>query len=110
MSGWFELKQYGSGAFRFLLKSRDAQTMLQSDRYPCRDSAEAAIALFRTHCASANHYEKKIAPGGKSYFNLKAGKEVILVSHLYDSEPTRESAIEAIMQAGTSERVELLSV
>ncbi|MGE7959575.1 DUF1508 domain-containing protein [Pseudomonas sp. NPDC089530] len=107
MSGWFELKQYGGGACRFLLKSKDAQTMLQSGRYPCRDSAEAAIALFRSHCTSASHYEKKMAPGGKSYFNLKAGKEVILVSHLYDSEPTRESAIETIMQAGTSMRVEL---
>ncbi|AIC21050.1 MULTISPECIES: YegP family protein [Pseudomonas] len=107
MSGWFELKQYGSGGFRFLLKSKDAQTMLQSDRYPCRESVEAAIALLRKHCTSPGSYEKKIAPGGKSYFNLKAGKEVILVSHLYDSEPTRESAIEAIMQAGTSTRVEL---
>ncbi|SDZ52414.1 DUF1508 domain-containing protein [Pseudomonas sp. NFIX28] len=108
MSGWFELKQNGGGGFRFLLKSRDAQAMLQSGRYPCRDSAEAAIALFRNHCASPGSYEKRMSPGGKSYFNLKAGKEVILVSHLYDSEPTRESAIEAIMQAGTSPRVELV--
>jgi len=109
MSGWFELKQYGSGEYRFLLKSRDAQTLLQSGRYPCRNSVDAAIALFRTNCVSADRYEKKIAPGGKPYFNLKAGKEVVLVSHLYDSEPTRESAIEAIMQAGTSTRVELLA-
>ncbi|AAY93193.1 DUF1508 domain-containing protein [Pseudomonas protegens] len=106
MSAWFELKQYGSGACRFLLKTKEAQTMLQSDRYPCRDSAEAALGLFRAHCASPERYVKKISSGGKPFFKLKSGKEVILVSHLYDSEATLESAISAIASAGTTERVE----
>lgn len=67
MSAWFELKQYGSGACRFLLKTKEAQTMLQSDRYPCRDSAEAALGLFRAHCASPERYVKKISSGGKPF-------------------------------------------
>ncbi|EPL10572.1 YegP family protein [Pseudomonas sp. TH05] len=107
MSAWFELKQYDSGECRFLLKSKEAKTLLQSNRYPCRDTAEAAIALFRRHCASAERYVRKISQGGKSYFKLKAGQEVIIASHLYDSEPTREIAIEAIMAAGTTPHIEL---
>ncbi|KAF0865750.1 DUF1508 domain-containing protein [Pseudomonas sp. LD120] len=110
MSAWFELKQYGSGACRFLLKTKEAQTMLQSDRFPCRDSAEAALGLFRAHCASTERYVKKISSGGKPFFKLKAGKEVILVSHLYDSEATLDNAISAIAAAGTTERVEVVQL
>ncbi|MFP3520602.1 DUF1508 domain-containing protein, partial [Pseudomonas sp. SIMBA_077] len=57
-------------------------------------------------CASPERYVKKISSGGKPFFKLKSGKEVILVSHLYDSEATLESAISAIASAGTTERVE----
>ncbi|MBC2656493.1 YegP family protein [Pseudomonas sp. MSSRFD41] len=106
MSAWFELKQYGSGACRFLLKTEEAQTMLQSDRYPCRDSAEAALALFRAHCASPERYVKKISSGGKPYFKLKSGSEVILVSHLYDSQEALERAIGEIASAGTTDRIQ----
>ncbi|WP_256674588.1 YegP family protein [Pseudomonas sp. LD120] len=84
--------------------------MLQSDRFPCRDSAEAALGLFRAHCASTERYVKKISSGGKPFFKLKAGKEVILVSHLYDSEATLDNAISAIAAAGTTERVEVVQL
>lgn len=106
MSAWFELKQYGSGACRFLLKTKEAQTMLQSDRYPCRDSAEAALGLFRAHCSFAERYVKKISAGGKPYFKLKSGNEVILTSHLYDSEEALERAIGEIASVGTTDRVQ----
>ncbi|BCD89377.1 UPF0339 protein YegP [Pseudomonas solani] len=107
MAGWFELKKYGNGEYRFRLKTREAQVVLQSGRYPCRDSAESAIALFRNHCANEERYERRMATGGKNYFRLKAGREVILESHLYDSEPTLDAAIERIMTLGTTPKVEL---
>ncbi|MDG9779951.1 YegP family protein [Metapseudomonas otitidis] len=106
MPGFFELKKYGSGEYRFRLKTREAQVMVESGRYPCRDSAEKAIALFRTHCVNSDRFERRMSSGGKNYFRLKGAGEVILESHLYDSEPTREAAIEAIMRVGVTPHLE----
>eukprot|EP01031_Cornospumella_fuschlensis_P042568 gene42568-52014_t len=90
MAGWFELKKYGNGEYRFRLKTREAQ----------RDGTFGAVP-------AEERYERRMATGGKNYFRLKAGREVILESHLYDSEPTLDAAIERIMTLGTTPKVEL---
>ncbi|MCY1561641.1 hypothetical protein D9M68_989290 [compost metagenome] len=49
---------------------------------------------------------RRIDSSGKNYFKLRAAnKEVIARSHLYDSEPTRDAAIETIMRVGVTQQV-----
>ncbi|WP_375738848.1 YegP family protein [Pseudomonas boanensis] len=106
MSGWFELRKNSGGTWRVRLKAADAQTLLDSGLYPDRTAAEEAIALFRDNCVHQERYQRRMDSGGKSYFHLRAAnKETISVSHLYDSEPTLELAIETIMRVGATQLV-----
>jgi uncharacterized protein YegP (UPF0339 family) len=49
---------------------------------------------------------RRIDSSGKNYFKLRAAnKEIIVRSHLYDSEPSLEKAIETISRVGATQRV-----
>ncbi|MDT4881568.1 hypothetical protein FQZ97_1174380 [compost metagenome] len=105
MSGWFELKKSSSGTWRVRLKTAEA-TLLDKGLFDDRAAAEASIALFRENCVHAERYVRRIDSSGKNYFKLRAAnKEVIARSHLYDSEPTRDAAIETIMRVGVTQQV-----
>lgn len=106
MSGWFELRKNTSGTWRLRLKAADAQTLLDTGVYEDRAAAEEAMALFRENCIKEERYVRRIDTGGKNYFKLRAAnKDIIARSHLYDSEPTLDEAIETIMRVGATQQV-----
>ncbi|MDU3301416.1 MAG: YegP family protein, partial [Enterobacter ludwigii] len=61
MSGWFELNKSSDGQFRFVLKAGNGETILTSELYTTKNSAENGIASVRTNSPSDERYEKKVA-------------------------------------------------
>lgn len=97
MESWFELSKANDGQFRFTLKGLDAQTLLVSELYRAKDSAQGGIASVQKSCGSDARYEKKVAANGKFFFNLKAANnQVIGTSPMYASEQERDAAMAAV--------------
>ncbi|HEY0824959.1 MAG TPA: YegP family protein [Ramlibacter sp.] len=106
MSGWFELSKTSDGQFRFSLKADEKETLLASETYRTRSSAEGGIASVRSNCGQDGRYEKKVAGNGSFFFNLKAGNgEVIGTSRMYPTAEARDAAIAAAKAAGASTTV-----
>ncbi|AOE85706.1 YegP family protein [Pseudomonas sp. TCU-HL1] len=106
MSGWFELRKNNGGTWRLRLKAADAQTLLDAGSYEDRDAAEEAMSLFRENCVHEERFTRRIDSSGKNYFKLRAAnKDVIVRSHLYDSESSLQQGIETIMRVGATQQV-----
>ena len=56
MAGWFELSKSTDDQFRFVLKADNAQTILSSQQYTTRGSAEGGIASVQANCADDARY------------------------------------------------------
>jgi len=101
MAGWYELSRSTDGQFRFVLKAGNAETILTSELYKAKASAEAGIASVQANHAAEERYERKTASNGKFHFNLKAANhQVIGSSQLYASEATREGGITSVKTNG----------
>ena len=106
MSGWFELNKSSDGQFRFVLKAQNAETLLTSELYHSKASAENGIASVQANCAADERYERKTASNGKPYFNLKAANhQVIGTSQMYGDEASRDAGIASVKANGTSTTV-----
>jgi len=106
MAGWFELSKTSDGQFRFALKADEKETLLASESYRSRSSAEGGIASVRTNCAKDGRFDRKVAANGTFFFNLKAANgEVIGTSHMYPTAQARDAAIASVMAAGASTTV-----
>ena len=110
MAGWFELSKSTDGQFRFVLKAGNAVTILTSELYKTKASAEAGIASVQKNCPTDGRYEKKIASNGKFFFNLKATNgQVIGSSQMYASEASRDGGIESVKTNGVSTTIKAIS-
>lgn len=97
MAGKFELYKDKAGEFRFRLKASNGQTILVSEGYTQRASAEKGIASVRTNAPKDERYERKDTSSGKPMFNLKASNgQVIGTSESYASEAAREGGIASV--------------
>jgi len=97
MTGWFELNKSSDGQYRFLLKADGGETLLTSELYRAKDSAEGGFASVRANGAIDARFEKKTASNGKTYFNLQAANhQVIGTSPMYASEQARDAAIASV--------------
>lgn len=106
MAGWFELSQASDGQFRFVLKAGNAETILTSELYKAKASAQNGIASVQTNSGQDERYEKKTASNGKFYFNLKAANsQVIGTSQMYASEAGRDNGIASVKTNGSSTEV-----
>lgn len=106
MAGWFELSRSSDGQYRFVLKADNAETLLTSELYHAKGSAENGIASVQVNCGADARYEKKIASNGKHYFNLKAANhQVIGTSQMYASADARDAGIASVRSNGTSTTV-----
>lgn len=106
MESCFELSKATDGQFRFVLKGDQAQTLLASELYRSKDSAQGGIASVQKNCGSDAHYEKKVATNGKYFFNLKsANNQVIGTSQMYASEPDRDAGLAATKASGVTATV-----
>ena len=106
MAGWFELNKSTDSQFRFVLKAGNAETILTSELYKAKGSAENGIASVQTNCNADDRYEKKVATNGKHYFTLKAANsQVIGTSQMYSSETSRDNDIASVKSNGASKTV-----
>jgi len=106
MAGWFELSKSSDGQFRFVLKAGNAETILTSELYKTKASAQNGIASVQSNCTSDGRYEKKESSNGKFYFNLKAAnQQVIGTSQMYVSAQGRDAGIASVKTNGTSTTV-----
>lgn len=110
MAGWFELSKASDGQFRFVLKAGNAETILTSELYKARASAENGIASVQANSGLDERYERKTASNGKFHFNLKAANgQVIGTSQLYASEDGRENGIASVKTNGSTTTIKDLT-
>ncbi|HMK43378.1 MAG TPA: YegP family protein [Dissulfurispiraceae bacterium] len=106
MAGWFELSKSTDGQFRFVLKSGNAETILTSELYQAKGSAQNGIVSVRSNCGADERYEKKTAANGKFFFNLKAANhQVIGTSQMYATAQSRDAGITSVKTNGSTDSV-----
>ena len=110
MAGWYELSKASNGQYRFVLKAGNSETILSSEMYTTKASAEGGIASVQTNSPLDERYERKTSASGKPMFNLKAGNhQVIGTSQMYSSEKARDDGIASVKTNGPSKTVKDLS-
>lgn len=101
MNGKYTVHPIGDTEFHWELKARDAQTMLSSQVYPSKASAEAGIASCRISSKDDAHYQRLAAPDKRPYFLLKSATgEVLGASQIYHSDAAREKGITLCKESG----------
>ena len=110
MSGWCELSKSSDGQFRFVLKAGNAETILTSELYVARASAENGIASVQTNAPLDERFERKESSNGKSFFNLKAANhQVIGTSQMYATTQSRDNGIASVKTNGPTTTVKDLT-
>ena len=110
MSGWYELSKSSDGQFRFVLKAGNAETILTSELYGSRASAENGIASVQTNAPLDERFERKESSNGKNFFNLKAGNhQIIGTSQMYASAQSRDAGIVSVKANGPTTTVKDLT-
>jgi uncharacterized protein YegP (UPF0339 family) len=103
MAGWFELNKGASDKFHFVLKAGNSETILSSEHYGAKSSAERGIASVQANCASDDRYEEKDSSNGKYYFNLKSvNHQIIGTSQMYASAQSRAAGLASVKSNGTT--------
>lgn len=101
MATYFELHKSKDEQFRFALKTDDGSTLLISEGYGAKASAQSGIAAVRSNCGQDARYEKKTASSGKFFFNLKSGNQQIVASSpMHATEDARDAAIAVVKRDG----------
>jgi uncharacterized protein len=110
MAGWYELSKSSDGQFRFVLKAGNSETILTSELYQAKASAENGIASVQNNCGDDSRYALKAASNGKLMFNLKAANhQVIGTSQMYAGEDGRSNGIASVKTNGKSKTVKDLT-
>ena len=103
MAGHFEITKSSNGQFNFALKAGNGETILRSEQYVAKPSAQNGIASVQANCASDARYERKKSSDGRHYFNLKAANhQIIGTSQMYKSAASRDDGIASVKTNGTS--------
>lgn len=90
----FQLKKTDAGQFNFSLKNDADKTLLRSEQYNSKSSAQNGIESVRNNAHSESRYELKTTDSGKYYFNLKATNgQIVATSVMYADEATRNAAV-----------------
>jgi len=97
MAGIFELKTTTSNEYHFVLKARNGEVILSSQRYQSKDGAENGIASVRTNAVLDERFETKVAKNGEPYFVLNAANgQVIGQSETYSSASAMKKGIASV--------------
>lgn len=93
----FAIKEAADGQFYFRLVAGNEQTVLSSEGYSRKASAESGIASVVANGADEGAYEVREAADGRSYFVLTAANhEVIGMSQLYASKYNAQRGIRSV--------------
>jgi len=97
MAAKFVIKKTSDGQFRFNLKAGNGETILTSESYVAKASAENGIESVQKNAPLDERYERFVDKGGHPRFNLKAANhQIIGSSEGYNSESARENGIESV--------------
>ena len=110
MHGYYEIKNTGTGKFHFSLKAGNHESILASQMYTDKPSAEDGIASARENGTHDARFERKLSAVGEPYFNLKASNgQIIGTSEMYESEAARDNGIKSVAKHCQSTQVKDLS-
>lgn len=102
MSATYQLSNSSDGQFHFVLKAGNTETILTSELYTVKESAQNGISSVQSNCADDAHYERKYSKNGKFYFNLKAANhQIIGTSQMYTSAQSRDKGIDSVKENGS---------
>lgn len=108
MAGWYVLSGNETGQFSFVLKAGNGETILRSEAYNTKASAENGIASVQQNSPVDARYEKSTASNGKEFFNLKATNgQVIGTSQMYASAASRDAGIESVKANGPTTAIKV---
>ena len=92
-AGYFSLTKSGN-QFKFALKAGNHETILKSELYAAKSSAQNGIASVKANSRNDASYERRASKDDRPYFVLKAANgEVIGKSELYSSASAAEKGI-----------------
>ena len=97
MAGRFVLRRSGT-QFNFILQAEgNFETLLVSEPYKAKASAENGIASVKTNAPIDGRYDKRMSSKQQPYFVLKGGNgEIIGTSEMYSSTAARDKGISAV--------------
>ena len=97
MSASFVFRKSANSQFFFNLQAENNETILTSEQYSAKQSAQDGIESVRKNAPLEGRYERKTSTDGKPFFVLKAANgETIGKSELYSSSAAMENGIEAV--------------
>jgi uncharacterized protein len=103
VSGWYEIENE-DGLFRFVLKAGNGEVILTGEWHTEKESAESDIAAARKNCARDERYEKKVAEGGRPFFDLTDDNgQIIGSSQDYSSEASCSKGMASVKRNGSSD-------
>ena len=90
----FELAKSDNGEFHFNFMDEDDKTILRSEQYGSKASAQNGIEAVRKNAGDDGRYDLKESSSGKFYFNLKAANgQIVGTSSMYASDGERAQAV-----------------
>lgn len=106
MSGIFEIYKDKTGEFRFRLKAFNGQTILTSEGYKDKTGCINGIESTKRNSQDDKLYEKKESASGTLMFNLNAANyQIIGTSDQYETEASRNKAIDSVKRYAISAKV-----
>ena len=101
MSACYQLSNSSDGQFHFVLKAGNAETILTSEPYAVKNSAQNGIISVQNNCSDDSHYERMESNDDKFYFNLKApNHQIIGTSQMYATAQSRDKGIDSVKTNG----------
>ena len=109
--GKFYIKKSKDNQFYFILDANNKETILLSEMYIAKISAQDGINAVKENAPLDIRYERKINQFGQYFFVLRSGNnKVIGNSEMYTSLAARENGINAVKVNAPSALVEDLTV
>ncbi len=98
----FVLSKNTNGQYYFRLRADNGQSLLVSEGYISKAGCMNAVNLAKVNAKDESRYDKRTAPNGKYYFNLKATNgQIIGTSEIYETAAARDNAIKTVQSAVT---------
>lgn len=95
----FELHKNDKGQFHFSIKTDDGATLLSSEHYESKASAENGMASVKKNSVLPERFEKQVASDGRAYFTLKAANHQVVGSSPLFSAADKLDAVLAMVHA-----------
>lgn len=97
MAGKFIVRKATDGEFYFRLQAGNGETILTSERYTTKVSAQNGIASVKVNAPIDERYERKTTANGQYMFNLKAANaQIIGTSETYTTARARDNGIDSV--------------